>query len=95
MLPQGIAREIMHRPCITLYCIAYRSTFPCDDLGQGPLLIALDLEGEVHACGSASSVGLETPLADVSSSSLQVRDTCVQAAAAALMLFAGAAAGGA
>jgi hypothetical protein len=36
------------------------------------LLIALDIEGEVHSCGSAT-VGLETPLADASAASLQVR----------------------
>jgi hypothetical protein len=37
---------------------------------KGPLLIALDLEGEVYACGSCT-VGLETPLADMSPESLQ------------------------
>ena len=37
----------------------------------GPLLIALDMEGEVYSCGSAT-VGHETPLADLSHDSLQV-----------------------
>jgi hypothetical protein len=37
----------------------------------GPLLIALDMEGEVYSCGSAT-VGHETPLADLPHDSLQV-----------------------
>ena len=39
------------------------------------MLIALDIEGEVFACGGVS-VGLETPLSDVSAGSLQVQDIC-------------------